>query len=301
MRWRTCACAAWPARQSWPTMCCRAPSVASRTPSEQGCQNALFGRMRVGVPQQGVGSEVWSAAGCKLPQAAALPCTVLQPDPGIASPALQDAPGCRHVLKRAAPGPAGGLCVWRGLGRGGRGPGHLPLPLGRPRLPAGQRAGQGLHEVSGRRGCVASRQVAWLQLHEGAGGQLPGRAFCRRFCGGTSWLLPRYLPCRLADLLRPPAWRDVAPMLRSGAFLSTRSILAMGGCIALTAPDLCLAHGATLATCMPTLHAPWLAVDITLRFGGSLCCCRHADVGHPPHRRLWRCGSGRWEDQLASD
>jgi Na+-driven multidrug efflux pump len=30
------------------------------------------------------------------------------------------------------------------------------------------------------------------------------------------------------DLARPPAWREVAPMLRSGFFLSTRSLLAMG-------------------------------------------------------------------------
>ncbi|KAI3426457.1 hypothetical protein D9Q98_008824 [Chlorella vulgaris] len=33
---------------------------------------------------------------------------------------------------------------------------------------------------------------------------------------------------RFADLARPPAWRDVAPMLRNGVFLSTRSLLAMG-------------------------------------------------------------------------
>ncbi|KAI7846376.1 hypothetical protein COHA_000087 [Chlorella ohadii] len=31
-----------------------------------------------------------------------------------------------------------------------------------------------------------------------------------------------------ADLARPPAWSEVAPMLRSGFFLSTRSLLAMG-------------------------------------------------------------------------
>lgn len=34
--------------------------------------------------------------------------------------------------------------------------------------------------------------------------------------------------CRPADLARPPAWSEVAPMLRSGFFLSTRSLLAMG-------------------------------------------------------------------------
>ena len=35
-------------------------------------------------------------------------------------------------------------------------------------------------------------------------------------------------PRRPADLTRVPAWSEVSPMLRSGLFLSTRSLLAMG-------------------------------------------------------------------------
>lgn len=34
--------------------------------------------------------------------------------------------------------------------------------------------------------------------------------------------------CRAPDLARPPTWREVAPMLRNGLFLSARSLLAMG-------------------------------------------------------------------------
>lgn len=42
------------------------------------------------------------------------------------------------------------------------------------------------------------------------------------------------LPCNparsAADLARPPSWGEVTPLLRNGLFLSTRSLLAMGGC-----------------------------------------------------------------------
>lgn len=40
---------------------------------------------------------------------------------------------------------------------------------------------------------------------------------------------PPPAPGSVADLARPPAWSEVAPMLRQGLFLSTRSLLAMGG------------------------------------------------------------------------
>ena len=34
--------------------------------------------------------------------------------------------------------------------------------------------------------------------------------------------------CRAADLARPPTWREVAPLMKNGLLLSTRSLLAMG-------------------------------------------------------------------------
>lgn len=140
----------------------------------------------------------------------------------------QDTASRRHLLQHPAPGPAGGLCVWRGVGRGRRGPGHLPLSLGRPRLPAGKRAGPRIREVS--RG-MSGRLAGWL-----AGRCWLEFAMLLGCCGMCEWevasRLQRGLPAFcLALQLRPcspsihpivphpaapglPTWRGHPPGLR---------------------------------------------------------------------------------------
>lgn len=60
---------------------------------------------------------------------------------------------------------------------------------------------------------------------------------------------------RLADLARPPKLRDVAPLLRNGVFLSTRSLLAMGAwpCVPSCCPHVALpSHSSHACLLAPT-------------------------------------------------
>ena len=61
---------------------------------------------------------------------------------------------------------------------------------------------------------------------------------------------------RLDDLLRVPAWRDVAPMLRSGVLLSTRSILAMS--MLMWATKLIAAFGAVSLAAHEVIRIIWV-------------------------------------------
>ena len=86
---------------------------------------------------------------------------------------------------------------------------------------------------------------------------------------GVAWPAPA-LARRVGDLLRPPSWAEVAPMMKNGIFLSTRSLLAMGMLMWAT-----------------RLIAGFGAVGL-------------AGESAPARTQAWRGGLGRWAHALTA-
>ncbi len=92
----------------------------------------------------------------------------------------------------------------------------------------------------------AVKRILMPRNVEGSAGRLAGaveqlrgpvgaRHLCCNLCLGSSTGYPPpplYVLFRIhrraADLARPPTWREVAPLMKNGLLLSTRSLLAMG-------------------------------------------------------------------------